>query len=110
MLALVEPGDPDARPEAPAHAAVRYSHTPDVWTRGCIRSVRRLDPPALYAALDMERARRGLTWNQVVAQVGVSVGTIRRERANGRFEIDGIVSLTQWLGRPVEEFTRQSSL
>ena len=71
--------------------------------------VRRLDPPALYAALDAERACRGLTWNQVAADAGVSVGTIRRLRANGRFETDGILSLTQWLGRPVEEFTRPDS-
>jgi transcriptional regulator with XRE-family HTH domain len=72
--------------------------------------VRRLDPPALYAALDSERARRGLTWNQVAAEAGVNIGTIRRLRGNGRFETDGIQSLTQWLGRPVEEFTRQSNL
>jgi transcriptional regulator with XRE-family HTH domain len=72
--------------------------------------LRRLDPPALYAALEAERARRGLTWNQVAADAGVNVGTIRRLRANGRFETDGILSLTQWLGRPVEEFTRQSSI
>ncbi len=38
--------------------------------------------------------------------MGVNIGTIRRLRANGRFETDGILSLTQWLGRPVEEFTR----
>ena len=71
--------------------------------------VRRLDPPALYAALDTERARRGLTWNQVAAEVGVNSGTIRRLRANGRFETDGILFLTQWLGRPVEEFTRRNN-
>jgi hypothetical protein len=72
--------------------------------------VRRLDPPALYAALDTERARRGLTWNQVAAVVAVNIGSIRRLRANRRFETDGILAQTQWLGRPVEEFTRQSSL
>ena len=71
--------------------------------------VRRLDPPALHAALDAERQRRGLAWNQVAAETGVNIGTIRRLRANGRFETDGILSLTQWLGRPVEEFTRQSN-
>jgi hypothetical protein len=71
--------------------------------------VRRLDPPTLHAALDTERARRGLTWHQVATEAGVNIGTIRRLRAQGRFETDGILSLTQWLGRPVEEFTRPNS-
>jgi hypothetical protein len=53
--------------------------------------------------------RCGLTWNQVAGEAGVNVGTIRRLRANGRFETDGILSLTQWLGRPVEEFTRRNT-
>ena len=51
----------------------------------------------------------GSTWNQVAAEAGVNSGTIGRLRANGRFETDGILSLTQWLGRPVEEFTRRNS-
>ena len=71
--------------------------------------VRRLDPPAVYAALDTARTRRGLTWDQVAAEAGVNIGTIRRLRANGRFETDGILSLAQWLGRPVEEFTLPKS-
>jgi len=39
----------------------------------------------------------------------VNIGTIRRLRADGRFETDGILSLTQWLGPPVEEFTPRDS-
>lgn len=71
--------------------------------------MRRFDPPALYAALDSERSSRGLTWSQVAAEVGVSLGTIRRLREYGRFEADGILTLARWVGRPVEEFTRETS-
>ena len=34
--------------------------------------MRRFDPPAIFAALDAERRRRGLTWAQVAAQTGVT--------------------------------------
>ncbi|MFT4228020.1 helix-turn-helix domain-containing protein [Micropruina sp.] len=68
--------------------------------------MRRLDPPALFAALDAERVRRGLSWRQVAEQTGVAESTLRRTRGHGRFEADGVLAMTQWLGRPVEEFTR----
>ena len=68
-------------------------------------ALRRFDPPALFAALSAERDRRGLTWAQVAAETGVAEATIRRTREHGRFEVDGILFLTSWLGRPVEEFT-----
>ncbi len=72
--------------------------------------MRRLDPPALFAALDAERLRRGLSWSQVAAQTGVAANTLRRTRRHGRFETDGVLAMTQWLGRPVEEFTRPGRL
>lgn len=67
---------------------------------------RRFDPPALYAALDAERTRRGLSWRQLAEQTGVAEGTLRRTRRPGRFEADGVLAMAQWLGRPVEDFTR----
>ena len=73
-------------------------------------ALRRLDPPALYAALDTERQRRGLTWADLAEQSGVTQGTIRRLRGPGRFEADGIITLAAWLGRPVDDFTRDGAL
>jgi len=66
----------------------------------------RLHPPSLYAALDAERERRGLTWAQVARECGVAESTIKRTRGVGRFETDGVLAMTQWLGRSVEDFTR----
>lgn len=71
---------------------------------------RRLDPPALYAALDQARIDRGLTWEQLSQEAGVSAATARRLRSHGRFEADGIIALTAWLGQPVESFTRPGEL
>ncbi len=67
--------------------------------------MRRLHPPALYSALDAERLLRGVTWQQVSRECGVSVATIRRTQQQVRFEVDGILALTGWLGRPIEDFT-----
>jgi transcriptional regulator with XRE-family HTH domain len=67
--------------------------------------VRRLHPPDLYAALDAERRQRGVTWQQVARESGVSAQTIQRTRRQVRFEVDGILALTGWLGRPIEDFT-----
>jgi transcriptional regulator with XRE-family HTH domain len=67
--------------------------------------VRRLHPPALYAAVDAERRRRELTWRQVARECGVSAHTIQPTQRRARFEVDGILALTGWLGRPIEDFT-----
>jgi len=70
----------------------------------------RFHPPDLYAALDVERTRRGLAWRTVAAETGVAASTIRRLASPGRCEVDGVIALTSWLGRRVEDFTRESSL
>lgn len=70
----------------------------------------RFDPPALFAAVEAVRRQRGLTWTDVARQTGVAAATIRRTRDQGRFEVDGIIALTSWLGRPVEEFTRDGTV
>jgi hypothetical protein len=61
--------------------------------------VRRLHPAALYAALDAERRRHGVTWQQVAHGSGVSAQRIQRTKGQARFEVDGILALTGWLGR-----------
>ncbi len=69
----------------------------------------RFHPPDLYAALDAERTRRALAWRTVAAETGVAASTIRRLASPGRCEVDGILALTNWLGRRIEDFTRESS-
>ena len=41
-----------------------------------------------------------------VVDTGVAPATINRLRQHGRFEVDGILALTSWLGQPLETFTR----
>jgi len=66
--------------------------------------IRRFDAKALYAALNRQREARGLTWSQVALETGVSAATIARTRRGGRLEVDGMLAMVGWLGRPVEEF------
>ena len=66
--------------------------------------IRPFDPRALYCALDEERVRRGLSWSAAAREIGVAAGTIKRLQTADVFELDGILWLVQWLGRPVEDF------
>jgi len=69
----------------------------------------RFDAQALFAALDTRREERGLTWNQVAAEIGVAEATIKRTRLGGRMEVDGMLAMVKWLGVPVETFTHKTA-
>jgi transcriptional regulator with XRE-family HTH domain len=69
-------------------------------------NVRRFDARALHAALDSQRRARGMTWQQVAADVGVSAATLTGTKRGGRLEVDGALAMVGWLGRTVESFTR----
>jgi hypothetical protein len=88
---------------------------------------------ALQAALDGERRARGLTWDQLAAEINepfkhtpsisISVGTIRTmtakrsvtsamltNLANGPLiGFPRVMALVQWLGRPASDFVRVRS-
>jgi transcriptional regulator with XRE-family HTH domain len=68
----------------------------------------RFDTAALYAALDAQRAARGLTWQEVARETGVATATLKRTALGGRLEVDGMLAMVAWLGRNVESFTRQT--
>lgn len=69
----------------------------------------RFDPEALYAALDEQRGSRGMSWQQVAAEIGVSAATVTRTKQGGRMEVDGMLAMVRWLDRTVESFTRGST-
>jgi len=69
----------------------------------------RFDSKALYAALNAQRGKRGMTWAQVAAATGVSAATITRTRAGGRLEVDGMLAMVRWLGVPVETFVIETN-
>lgn len=76
-------------------------------TRGMkAEGIWRFDASALYTALDTQRQARGMSWQQVAAEVGVSVSTLTRTRLGGRMEADGMLAMVRWLGRTAESFTR----
>lgn len=70
--------------------------------------MRRFDANALYRALDEQRLRRGMSWADVAREIGVSASTIRRTKAGGRMEVDGMIAMVEWLGARVESFVRET--
>lgn len=66
--------------------------------------VKRFDACALYAALDAQRQSRGMSWRQVALEIGVSASTLTRTKQGGRMEVDGMLAMVRWLGRPAESF------
>ena len=69
----------------------------------------RFDAAALFEAVDRQRNSRGMTWDEVAAEIGVGTATIKRTRTGGRMEVDGMLAMVRWLGVPVETFVRESS-
>lgn len=69
--------------------------------------VLRFDAQALYAALEAERAARGLTWRAVAAASGAeSVGGLTRLRSGGRVMFPEVMRVLAWLGAPAARFVR----
>ena len=69
----------------------------------------RFDAKALYAALDAERHKRGLSWRGVADEIGVSLSTLTRTKQGGRMEVDGMLAMVRWLGRTAESFTHHTA-
>jgi DNA-binding phage protein len=65
----------------------------------------RFDARALYSALEAERRARGMSWQQVAIETGVSATTLTRTKQGGRLEVDGTLAMVRWLGRTIESFT-----
>ena len=67
----------------------------------------RFDAAALYAALDAERVRRGLTWRELALASGVgSPAILMRLRQGGRVMFPQVMRAFLWLGTPAAQFVR----
>jgi transcriptional regulator with XRE-family HTH domain len=66
------------------------------------------DTRAFAAALDAERETRGLRWNQVAQEVGVSGSTLTRLGQGKRPDVDGLARLLDWSGLDAADFIRSS--
>lgn len=71
--------------------------------------MKRFDSQALYTALDKQRQERGITWQELSREIGVSASTIARTRVGSRLEVDGMLAMVGWLGRPVEDFVKEGA-
>jgi hypothetical protein len=68
----------------------------------------RFDTIALHSALDRKRDARGLTWNEVADELGVSPGVIARFTKGGRTNANLMVAAAEWAGEPVEALLQPS--
>lgn len=67
----------------------------------------RWDTKALYAAMDEQRAARGLTWKDVAREVGGCTPAMLTALAKGgRAGLPGVMRIVRWLGQPATAFTR----
>jgi len=73
------------------------------------------DLAAVYEAMDARRQARGLTWQQVMEEIGgafasaarsVSPSTVTSMRTKAIAEGDGVLQMLRWLGRTPESFIR----
>jgi hypothetical protein len=72
--------------------------------------VLRLDTRAIYDALEQERRRRGLTWQQVADELPGFTASMLTNLANGPLiGFPRVMTITQWLGRPASTFVRSRS-
>ena len=59
---------------------------------------------AFYAALNAERASRGLTWKEVADQAGVQSSTITRIGQGKKPDVNGLAALLSWSNLRAETF------
>lgn len=72
--------------------------------------VLRLDTRAIYDALQQERLRRGLTWQQVADELPGFTPSMLTNLANGPLiGFPRVMTITQWLGQPAAVFVRACS-
>lgn len=70
----------------------------------------RFDTRAIYDALQQERLRRGLTWQQVAKGLpGFTPSMLTNLAAGPLIGFPRVMTLTQWLNRPAAAFVRARS-
>jgi transcriptional regulator with XRE-family HTH domain len=62
------------------------------------------DAEGFFAALDDQRASRGLTWKQVADESEVSASTLTRMAQGRRPDVDSLAALLKWSGLSANAF------
>jgi transcriptional regulator with XRE-family HTH domain len=65
---------------------------------------REIDTTALYSALLAKKEEQGLSWRAVALELGIASSTFTRLYKGSRPDMDTVLTLTGWLGVPVERF------
>lgn len=55
--------------------------------------MQRFAATSLHRALDAERSARGLSWQELSRQIGVSASTMQRLAQGRRLEVDGMLAM-----------------
>lgn len=66
------------------------------------------DADGFYAALDLERTARKLTWKEVAAESHVSASTLTRMKQGRRPDVDSLAALTTWAGLDVDAYVTKA--
>jgi len=69
----------------------------------------KFDAAALYETLDEQRCCRGMTWQQVTQEIGISSSTVVIIKTGRSPDLDEILAIVRWLGRHIESFTHGRS-
>jgi hypothetical protein len=94
-------------PESFTSARDRVPHQDEILPRLGPSRILRFDTPAIFAALDAQRAERGMMWREVAAEIGgVTAASLTRLAQGGRVGFPDVMRIVEWLGRPVASFTR----
>jgi transcriptional regulator with XRE-family HTH domain len=72
----------------------------------------RFDTAALHAALNDERVQRGMTWDQVAAEVWPlgpwGAEQLERMEKGGRSDVYNALAICEWLGMTIQSFQRET--
>ena len=69
---------------------------------------RPFDLASLFATVDAEQHRLGLSWAALSREIGVAAATIRRCAHADDMEADGVLALVRWLNVPPDDFVNSS--
>ena len=94
-------------PESFASGRDRVAHEDEILPRVGPSQILRFDTRAIYAALDAQRAERGMLWREVAAEIGgVTAASLTRLAHGGRVGFPNVMSIVEWLARPAASFAR----
>ena len=72
----------------------------------------RFDTAALYVALNAAREQRGLTWDQVAAEIWPAgpwgPNQLKRLAKGGRADVHSALAICDWLGRTIQSFQHET--